>query len=155
MKYPLFVFKVAPSHQMEIFWMSTGLKWSCVDLSNVWLWVTFLRLYRLDWVAAVRGADVGLRYRSGGSVCCSPGLQGAAERAAATLWLSRRNQNMWAAAAAVAVKNMAASVTVARLCRLAGRTVSSLPVRERPPVSLLARTCYVATSTENSEWMFL
>lgn len=48
--------------------------------------------YRLARVAAVLGAD-GC-YRSGGSVCSSPSLQGAAERAAVGLRRGGRNQNM-------------------------------------------------------------
>lgn len=45
---------------------------------------------------------------------------------------------------------MAAPVTAARLCRLAGRTVSSLSVKHRRAVSLPARTRYISTSTGNN-----
>lgn len=44
---------------------------------------------------------------------------------------------------------MALSVSAARLCRLAGRTVCSLSCSESPAAALLARRCYVATSTAN------
>uniref|UniRef100_A0A3Q3WMG4 B30.2/SPRY domain-containing protein n=1 Tax=Mola mola TaxID=94237 RepID=A0A3Q3WMG4_MOLML len=47
-------------------------------------------------------------------------------------------------------KNMATSASAARLCRLAGRTVSSLSYRDRTAVSLLARRCYVTTSTRKT-----
>ncbi|KAG8002529.1 SPRY domain-containing protein 4 [Nibea albiflora] len=42
---------------------------------------------------------------------------------------------------------MAMPVSAARLCRLAGRTVTSLSGRHRRAVSLPARRCYVSTST--------
>lgn len=46
-------------------------------------------------------------------------------------------------------ENMASYVNAARLCRLAGRTVGSLSCSESPAVSLLARRCYVASSSAN------
>ncbi|TKS77840.1 SPRY domain-containing protein 4 [Collichthys lucidus] len=45
---------------------------------------------------------------------------------------------------------MAMPVCVARLCRLAGPTVTSLSGRHRRVVSLPARRCYVSTSTGNN-----
>ncbi|XP_070767062.1 SPRY domain-containing protein 4 [Enoplosus armatus] len=45
---------------------------------------------------------------------------------------------------------MAMPVCAARLCRLAGRTVTSLTVRHRPAVSLPARRCYISASTGNN-----
>ncbi|XP_008281897.1 SPRY domain-containing protein 4 [Stegastes partitus] len=45
---------------------------------------------------------------------------------------------------------MAAAVSAARLCRLAGRTVSSLSARPRRAVSLPDRRCYISTSTGNN-----
>ncbi|XP_026187257.1 SPRY domain-containing protein 4 [Mastacembelus armatus] len=41
---------------------------------------------------------------------------------------------------------MAVAVTAARLCQLAGRTVTSISVRHRRAVSLPARRCYVSVS---------
>lgn len=48
-------------------------------------------------------------------------------------------------------ENMALYVKTARLCRLAGRKVGSLSCSESRAVSLLARRCYVATSTANGK----
>ncbi|CAJ1084808.1 SPRY domain-containing protein 4-like [Xyrichtys novacula] len=45
---------------------------------------------------------------------------------------------------------MAIPSNAARLCRLAGRNVSSLPVIRRRAVSLPGRRCYVSTSTGNN-----
>ncbi|XP_072223786.1 SPRY domain-containing protein 4 [Leuresthes tenuis] len=45
---------------------------------------------------------------------------------------------------------MATPVGVARLCRLAGRSVSSLSARHRRAVSLPARTCFISTTTRNN-----
>ncbi|XP_068996873.1 SPRY domain-containing protein 4 [Embiotoca jacksoni] len=45
---------------------------------------------------------------------------------------------------------MAMPTGAAHICRLAGRTVSSLSVRHRPAVSLPARRCYLSTSTGNN-----
>ncbi|TDH10336.1 hypothetical protein EPR50_G00073930 [Perca flavescens] len=44
---------------------------------------------------------------------------------------------------------MAMVTKVVRLCRLAGRTVTSLSVTHRQAVSLPARICYISTSTGN------
>ncbi|KAF1390242.1 hypothetical protein PFLUV_G00056040 [Perca fluviatilis] len=44
---------------------------------------------------------------------------------------------------------MAMVAKVVRLCRLAGRTVTSLSVTHRQPISLPARICYISTSTGN------
>uniref|UniRef100_A0A1A7XHZ2 SPRY domain containing 4 n=1 Tax=Iconisemion striatum TaxID=60296 RepID=A0A1A7XHZ2_9TELE len=45
---------------------------------------------------------------------------------------------------------MAMSVSASRLCRLAGRTVSSLSPRHRRAVSLPARACFLSTSTASN-----
>uniref|UniRef100_UPI0037E871F9 SPRY domain-containing protein 4 n=1 Tax=Semicossyphus pulcher TaxID=241346 RepID=UPI0037E871F9 len=45
---------------------------------------------------------------------------------------------------------MAIPTSAARLCRLAGRTVTSLAVWQRRAVSLPARRCYMSTSTSNN-----
>ncbi|XP_078111581.1 SPRY domain-containing protein 4 isoform X1 [Sander vitreus] len=45
---------------------------------------------------------------------------------------------------------MAMVAKVARLCRLAGRTVTSLSVTHRQAVSRPARICYISTSTGNN-----
>lgn len=45
---------------------------------------------------------------------------------------------------------MAMPVAAARICRLAGRTVTSLSVTHSQAVSLPARRCYISTSTENN-----
>ncbi|XP_023123655.1 SPRY domain-containing protein 4 [Amphiprion ocellaris] len=45
---------------------------------------------------------------------------------------------------------MAAAVSAARLCRLAGRNLSSLSARHRRAVSLPARRCYISASTGNN-----
>ena len=65
----------------------------------------------------------------------------------------QKEPNMWAAAAAAALENMATPVRAARLCLLAGRRVTSLSVRHRRAVCLPQRRCYISSSTGNSEWM--
>ncbi|KAM6982837.1 SPRY domain-containing protein 4 [Tautogolabrus adspersus] len=45
---------------------------------------------------------------------------------------------------------MALPTNVARLCRMAGRTVTSLPVKHKRAVSLPERRCYISTSTGNN-----
>lgn len=50
--------------------------------------------------------------------------------------------------------NMALPSTVARLCRSAGRTVTSLSARHRRAVSLSSGRCYTSTSSTNSESMW-
>lgn len=52
-------------------------------------------------------------------------------------------------------KNMATTVSAARLCSLTRRTVVSLSSRQGPTVCQLTRRRYVTTSSGNSEWMLL
>lgn len=111
-------------------------------------------LLRCDWPAAVRGADASRR--SGGMLLFLSRPAGGGRARGRSSFPSRRSRNMWAAAAAaaVAVKNMATPLVAARVCRLAGRTVTSLSTRHRRAVSLPERRCLVSTSTRSSEFMF-
>lgn len=100
--------------------------------------------------AAVRGTD-----RCFGPLqcrCSSPRLQGATERTAATFYEQKELKHVRSSSSSS--ENMAIPVSVARLCRLAGRTAFSLSVRPRRAVSLPARTCFISTSTASSEFTF-
>lgn len=51
-------------------------------------------------------------------------------------------------------RNMALFSSAARLCRLTGRTITSLSAKNKQCVDLPARRRYIFTSTGKSEWMF-